>query len=59
MLRLLMFPLEDSERSRIRQQYTAAANTAKRIDNEGQKLIKFTTSDGLKKQVRLPGRNGK
>jgi hypothetical protein len=48
---LQMFPLEESEGSRNCQAYTAAAKDGKPIYNEGQKLIKFTTSDGQKKKV--------
>ena len=46
-----MFPLEESEGSRRGQAYTAAAKDGKPIYSEGQKTIRFVTTDGQKKKV--------
>ena len=48
---LTMFPAEESEGSRKRQTYTAAAKDGKPIINEGQKTIKFITDEGQKKKM--------
>ena len=46
-----MFPRVESEGSRRKQTYTAAAKDGKPIVNEGEKTIKFVTDDGQKKKA--------
>ena len=48
---LCMFPVEESEGSRRKQTYTAAAKDGKPIVNEGQKTIKFITDAGQKNKM--------
>ena len=48
---LKMFPRVESEGSKRKQTYTAAAKDGKPIVNEGEKTIKFVTDDGQRKKV--------
>ena len=48
---LKMFERVESEGSKRKQTYTAAAKDGKPIINEGEKTIKFTTDDGQRKKV--------
>ena len=48
---LSMFPMEESEGSKRKQTYTAAAKDGKPIVNEGQKTVRFVTDTGQKKRM--------
>lgn len=48
---LKMFPMRESEGSRRKQEYTAAAKDSKTIVNEGEKTIEFVTNEGKKKKM--------